>query len=587
MRRGSGHPEKTAVGRSGVFEGGYEAGDGFYRRHSVDMGVGIGGAKAPIGAYSPPHGRYPAQGLSGQLSQLRMGASRSGAASPHPLSYDQTAGGLSPSTPTSPGSSQTTRGAKRGHQSDESDGDEPGRDGSAKGASTDKPYACDQCELTFSRQHNLKSHALTHSTERPFQCPICQTPFRRQHDLKRHMKLHTGEKPHTCTNCGRSFARLDALNRHMRAENFHACSQAAKRARTAGMPKPEDLPRLKGGSVMLMVEQRRASTTSQPQGAPQAWTHWTSRPSIAADEAMIRRMQERFGSGAPPPPPPPPPSSAQQQVSPAGPPLGGPPAQYPPQPQKLPHSMATFSMQPRQSYDSRAYAATSQQQQQQQPGPSQYAPGASRLAPPAPPAMAGNSPPQPLRPGASNAHGLEVSPWKQRQQPSSNSLGISNGAAPNHHLPPPSALRLPPMDLGPPRRHSLAVTSHLDRYRARDASPPPSDASTNGNPNPAAQKPGPRLPPPQGYTQHPPPQQYLAAPTAAPPVYSTPQSTSPPQSRPQPPPPPPANKSGPLPLRPTLPHLVDSGELATLPVRVPDNHDLGDSRRGSVYSTEH
>ncbi|KAJ1953416.1 hypothetical protein EC988_003007, partial [Linderina pennispora] len=122
MRRGSGHPEKTAVGRSGVFDGGYENGDGFYRRHSVDMGVGIGGGKAPLGAYSPPHGRYPAHGLAGQLNQLRMGASRSGAASPHPLSYDQTAGGLSPSTPTSAGES-VGRGVKRGLHSDESDGD--------------------------------------------------------------------------------------------------------------------------------------------------------------------------------------------------------------------------------------------------------------------------------------------------------------------------------------------------------------------------------------------------------------------------------------------------------------------------------
>ncbi|KAI9471261.1 hypothetical protein BX667DRAFT_472151, partial [Coemansia mojavensis] len=106
------------------------------------------------------------------------------------------------------------RGAKRAAESDSEGSTSPAGRGVA---TADKPYACDQCELTFSRQHNLKSHALTHSTERPFACAVCQTQFRRQHDLKRHMKLHTGEKPYKCSNCGRCFARLDALNRHMRA----------------------------------------------------------------------------------------------------------------------------------------------------------------------------------------------------------------------------------------------------------------------------------------------------------------------------------------------------------------------------------
>ncbi|KAJ2714408.1 hypothetical protein H4R19_001741, partial [Coemansia spiralis] len=39
---------------------------------------------------------------------------------------------------------------------------------------------------------------------------------------------------------------------------------------------------------------------------------------------------------------------------------------------------------------------------------------------------------------------------------------------PQHH-----PMRLPPMELAPTRRHSLAVTSHLERYRAQDATPPP------------------------------------------------------------------------------------------------------------------
>lgn len=83
-----------------------------------------------------------------------------------------------------------------------------------------KPFVCNVCNQTFSRQHNLKSHALTHSQEKPFQCEICHHFFRRHHDLKRHAKLHTGEKPYQCQHCKRKFARLDALNRHLRAESF-------------------------------------------------------------------------------------------------------------------------------------------------------------------------------------------------------------------------------------------------------------------------------------------------------------------------------------------------------------------------------
>lgn len=32
-----------------------------------------------------------------------------------------------------------------------------------------RPYPCPECNLTFSRPHNLKSHLTTHSSERPYQ----------------------------------------------------------------------------------------------------------------------------------------------------------------------------------------------------------------------------------------------------------------------------------------------------------------------------------------------------------------------------------------------------------------------------------
>jgi uncharacterized Zn-finger protein len=33
----------------------------------------------------------------------------------------------------------------------------------------DKPFVCSQCDQSFSRSHNLKSHLATHSPEKPFQ----------------------------------------------------------------------------------------------------------------------------------------------------------------------------------------------------------------------------------------------------------------------------------------------------------------------------------------------------------------------------------------------------------------------------------
>lgn len=77
-----------------------------------------------------------------------------------------------------------------------------------------KEHKCPTCSTVFTRQHNLKSHMLTHKDEKPYKCEKCDMRFRRLHDLKRHSKLHTGEKPHVCPKCDRKFARGDALARH-------------------------------------------------------------------------------------------------------------------------------------------------------------------------------------------------------------------------------------------------------------------------------------------------------------------------------------------------------------------------------------
>lgn len=98
-----------------------------------------------------------------------------------------------------------------------------------------KKHRCPYCATEFTRQHNLKSHLLTHSQEKPFVCQTCTSRFRRLHDLKRHSKLHTGERPHICPKCGRRFARGDALARHNKGQG--GC---AGRRSSMGSFAPED-----------------------------------------------------------------------------------------------------------------------------------------------------------------------------------------------------------------------------------------------------------------------------------------------------------------------------------------------------------
>lgn len=46
--------------------------------------------------------------------------------------------------------------------------------GSRDNGSVSKPYTCSECDQTFSRAHNLKSHTATHSMERPYKVNECR-----------------------------------------------------------------------------------------------------------------------------------------------------------------------------------------------------------------------------------------------------------------------------------------------------------------------------------------------------------------------------------------------------------------------------
>ncbi|KAF2200839.1 hypothetical protein GQ43DRAFT_417147 [Delitschia confertaspora ATCC 74209] len=94
-----------------------------------------------------------------------------------------------------------------------------------------------QCDKTFGRRENIRSHVQTHLGDRQYRCNGCGKCFVRQHDLKRHAKIHTGNKPYKCP-CGAGFARQDALTRHrQRGMCVGGFPDAVRRQAKRGRPK--------------------------------------------------------------------------------------------------------------------------------------------------------------------------------------------------------------------------------------------------------------------------------------------------------------------------------------------------------------
>lgn len=80
----------------------------------------------------------------------------------------------------------------------------------------DKTFQCmyPDCNKTFRRRYNIRSHIQTHLEDRPYVCDYegCTKAFVRNHDLIRHKKTHA-DKCFICP-CGKKFVREDALLVH-------------------------------------------------------------------------------------------------------------------------------------------------------------------------------------------------------------------------------------------------------------------------------------------------------------------------------------------------------------------------------------
>jgi hypothetical protein len=87
-----------------------------------------------------------------------------------------------------------------------------------------RPFACRECDASFSTQHQLDSHiAFKHKTARPYVCIIegCGYKCVNKNCLDVHMRKHTGDRPYPCTEKDCDHRSKTASNRRVHLEQTH------------------------------------------------------------------------------------------------------------------------------------------------------------------------------------------------------------------------------------------------------------------------------------------------------------------------------------------------------------------------------
>lgn len=84
-----------------------------------------------------------------------------------------------------------------------------------------RPYACDQCHMTYKRAYELTGHInKRHLNIRPHTCSYCGLGFFTRRILDNHIRTHTNERPFACEICQQTFRIEAGLFLHKQHHHF-------------------------------------------------------------------------------------------------------------------------------------------------------------------------------------------------------------------------------------------------------------------------------------------------------------------------------------------------------------------------------
>ena len=80
-----------------------------------------------------------------------------------------------------------------------------------------KLHKCPQCPVTFKRKTPLKEHVKQKhgNVTKPYACDSCELAFTKEFYLDRHQSVHKG-KLHKCPFCEKAYSQLGNLTSHIK-----------------------------------------------------------------------------------------------------------------------------------------------------------------------------------------------------------------------------------------------------------------------------------------------------------------------------------------------------------------------------------